>query len=49
MVFGKSKRKDFNEQIMIDSISIGEKLEVNILGVHIDSKLTFHEEVKNIL
>ena len=40
MIFGKSKRKDFNEQIIIDSISIDEKPEVKYLGVHIDSNLT---------
>ena len=47
MIFGKSKRKDFNEQIIIDSIPIDEKPEVKYLGVHIDGNLTFHEEVKH--
>ena len=45
MIFDKSKRKDFNEQIIIDSIPIDEKPEEKYLGVHIDSNLTFQEEV----
>ena len=49
MIFGKSKRKDFSEQIILDSIPIDEKPEVKYLGVHIDSNLTFQEEVKLIL
>ena len=49
MIFGKSKRKDFSEQIILDSIPIDEKPEVKYLGVHIDSNLTFQEEVKHIL
>ena len=49
MIFGKSKRKDFNEQIIIDSIPIDEKPEVKFLGVHLDSNLIFQEEVKEIL
>ena len=43
MIFGKSKRKDFNEQIIVDSIPIDEKPEVKFLGFHIDSNLTFQE------
>ena len=49
MIFGRSKRKDFSEQIILDSIPIDEKPEVKYLGVHIDSNLTFQEEVKHIL
>ena len=49
MIFGKSKRKDFSEQIILDSIPIDEKPEVKHLGVQIDSNLTFQEEVKHIL
>ena len=52
MIFGKSKRKDFIELIIIDSIPIDEKPAVKHLGVHIDSNLTnltFQEEVKHIL
>ena len=49
MIFGKSKRKDFSEQIILDSIPIDEKTEVKYLKVHIDSNLTFQEEVKHIL
>ena len=49
MIFGKSKRKDFSEKIILDSIPIDEKPEVKYLGVLIDSNLTFHEEVKHIL
>ena len=49
MIFGKSKRKDFSEQIILDSIPIDEKPEVKYLGVHIDSNLTLQEEVKHIL
>ena len=49
MIFGKSKRKDFSEQIILDSIPIDEKPEVKYLGVHIDSNVTFQEEVKHIL
>ena len=49
MIFGKSKRNDFSEQIILDSIPIDEKPEVIYLGGHIDSNLTFQEEVKHIL
>ena len=49
IIFIKSKRIDFNEQIIIDSIPIDVKPEVIYLGVHIDSNLTFPEEVKRIL
>ena len=49
MIFGKSERKDFSEQIILDSIPIDEKPEVKYLGVHIDSNLTFQEKVKHIL
>ena len=49
MIFGKSKRKDFNEQVIIDSIPIDGKPGVKYLGVHIDSNLKFQEEVKHIL
>ena len=49
MIFGKSKRKDFSEQIILDSIPKDEKPEVKYLGVHLDSNLTFQEEVKHIL
>ena len=48
MIFGKSKRKDFSEQIILESI-LDEKPEEKYLGVHIDSSLTFQEEVKHIL
>ena len=49
MIFGRSKRKDFSEQIILDSIPTDEKPEVKYLGVHIDNNLTFQEEVKHIL
>ena len=49
MIIGKSKRKDFSELIILDSIPLDEKPEVKNLGVHIDSNLTFQEEVKHIL
>ena len=39
MIFGKSKRKDFSEQIILDSIPIDEKPEVKYLGVHIDNNV----------
>ena len=49
MIFGKNIRRDFNEQIIIDSIPIDKKPEVKYFGVHIDSNLTFQEEVIHIL
>ena len=45
MIFGKSKRNNFNEQVIIDSIPIDEKPGVKYLGVHIDSNLKFQKEV----
>ena len=41
MIFGKNKRKDFKEQIIINSIPINEKFEVKQMEAHIDSNLTF--------
>ena len=50
MIFGKSEQKEFNEEIIIDSIPIDEKPEIKkFLGAHIDSNLTFQGEVKHIL
>ena len=49
MIFGKSKRNNFNEQMIRDSYPIDEKPEGKCLGVHIDKNLTFQEEVKHIL
>ena len=46
MKFGKSKRKDFNEQMIINSSLIDEKLEVKYLGVHVDNNITFPGQVK---
>ena len=49
MIFGKNKRKDFKEQIFINSIPINKKFEVKQMEAHIDSNLTFQGEVKYLL
>ena len=48
-IFGESKRKDSNEQIIKESIPIDEKTEVKYLGAHIDRNLRFQVEAKHIL
>ena len=48
-IFDKTKSKDINAQIIIDSIPIDEKPQVKYLRVHIDTNLTFRDEVKHIL
>ena len=52
MIFGNTKRKDFTEQIFINSINsipIEEKPEVKYLVVHTDNNSTFRGEIKYIL
>ena len=51
MIFGKSKRKHFDEQIFINLIPLDEETEVKYLGVLIEGKLQFtvSRESKQIL
>ena len=46
-IFGK-RNKTRMEHLTVGKIKI-EKIVVKYLGVHLDSKLTFNEEIKNIL
>ena len=48
MIFGKSKSKDFNEQIIKNSNPI-DKPDVKYSEVQIDGNLTLQGEVKHIL
>ena len=49
MIFGKRKKKDFNEQITLNSIPMKEKPDLKHLGVHIDSNKKFQGKVEHIL